>query len=76
MPYLLDPVASFAQDAAVTPISRAFNFKGDYWQFIELPENKHRLSRFGHGMRATASFLPTELIATGTSKQLFKSASG
>jgi hypothetical protein len=69
-PYLLDPVTSFAQDAAITPISRALNFKIDYWEFIELPENKHRLNRSGHAMRATANFLPTEVIIGGTSDRL------
>ena len=40
----------------LTPFNLAFGTKLGFFQWLELPENRHRLVRFGHAMKGTSQW--------------------
>ena len=51
----------------MTPFNVAFRTQAGYFEWLELPENKLRLSDFGRGMTGARAWEVTENIIGGTS---------
>lgn len=47
-----DPKTSHSQEPVDTALQRAFGKKLGLFEWYELPENAHRLRRFGNAMRS------------------------
>ena len=47
---ILDPEFGHVNDPNKTALGKTFNFDGGFWNWLELPENKLRLARFGAAM--------------------------
>ena len=63
---LIDPLTSASYLPNSTPLNRAFANNLDVFTWFELPENLHRLKRFGVAMHATESVHPIGAIKQGS----------
>jgi len=59
---LLDPKTAFSFDPAVTSTMKAVGYEGQYWNWVEQPEQKKRLHRFGEAMKNLDTIFPKEMI--------------
>lgn len=62
---LLDPELGHSYEGNKTPFNKAFNAKEDYWSWVEAPDRKLRLVRFGAGMDGVKNMTPAEGIIEG-----------
>ncbi|KAI0314821.1 S-adenosyl-L-methionine-dependent methyltransferase [Amylostereum chailletii] len=62
---VLDPVSGHSNNLYDLALHRAFNTKDFLFGWLELPENKYRLSRFGYTMDATARMTVSNAIVDG-----------
>ena len=49
-----------------TPFNLAFGTDLRFFQWLELPENRHRLIRFGHAMKGTSQWETKNEVLDGT----------
>ncbi|EJT96872.1 O-methyltransferase [Dacryopinax primogenitus] len=62
---LSDPATSYSEEPEDAALSRAFGKREAFWEWIEEPEQDHRLARFGVAMRAWQNTLPPEAMLHG-----------
>lgn len=67
---LSDPSTAFSGDGKDAALCRAFGTKKPIWEFLDEPEQRDRVHRFGIGMKAAATFQPMELTIQGTNLRL------
>ena len=58
----MDPKTAFSGDAKQCAISKAFNAELSLWEILELPENEHRLKRFGLAMEGSSRIESVESL--------------
>ena len=63
---LLDPELGHAYEANKTAFNKAHNVKEDMWTWLEAPDNRLRLARFGAGMNGVKNMTPPEAILEGS----------
>ena len=59
---LVDPKTAFSGDAKQCAVSKAFNAELSLWEILELPENVHRLKRFGLAMEGSSRIESVESL--------------
>ncbi|KLO19077.1 S-adenosyl-L-methionine-dependent methyltransferase [Schizopora paradoxa] len=62
---MTDPTLAFSGDPKDTGFSKAFNTQKSYWEFMEQPDQKARLYRFGVTMEGLQKLEPPELAVIG-----------
>ncbi|KAK6991803.1 O-methyltransferase [Favolaschia claudopus] len=62
---LLDPATAFSQEPTATPFCRAFSTTAPIFAWLENPENKDRLVRFGVGQAGSTKLESPESILLG-----------
>ncbi|GJE83945.1 O-methyltransferase [Phanerochaete sordida] len=62
---LFDPKIAKSYDPTETAFNLAFNTKLSAWQWLETPENAHRLTRFGLAMRGARQATSPDAILDG-----------
>ncbi|KAH9033352.1 S-adenosyl-L-methionine-dependent methyltransferase [Lactarius pseudohatsudake] len=62
---LLDPELGHATEPTKTALNKAFGFEGDMWSWIERPNNRLRLARFGSAMINVTNMTPEDAILEG-----------
>jgi hypothetical protein len=63
---LLDPEFGHAYEANKAAFNKAHNVKEDLWKWLEAPDNRLRLARFGAGMNGVKNMTPPESILEGS----------
>ncbi len=63
---LLDPEFGHAYEANKTAFNKAHNVKEDMWKWLEAPDNRLRLARFGAAMNGVKNMTPPEAILEGS----------
>src|SRR6267142_7000790 len=69
---LLDPEFGHANEANKSAFSKAFNVEVDLWSWLERPDNRSRLARFGAAMNGLKNmcFRDAILVSVFLDKQL------
>jgi len=62
---LLDPELGHANAANKTAFNKAHGVDEDYWSWLERPDNRLRLARFGAAMNGLGNMTPTDAILEG-----------
>ncbi|TCD71006.1 hypothetical protein EIP91_000504 [Steccherinum ochraceum] len=62
---LLDPKTAHSTEAGATPFNRSFQTDLTFWEWLELPENKHELRLFSMAMRGASKLFPSDAILKG-----------
>ncbi|KAI0293874.1 S-adenosyl-L-methionine-dependent methyltransferase [Multifurca ochricompacta] len=62
---ILDPDYGHATEPGRTALNKACGFKGDLWSWLEGPENRLRLARFGAAMNGVKNMTSAEVILEG-----------
>jgi hypothetical protein len=62
---LLDPELGHANVANKTAFNKAHGVDEDYWSWLERPDNRLRLARFGAAMNGLGNMTPTDAILEG-----------
>ncbi|KAH9993413.1 O-methyltransferase [Russula vinacea] len=62
---LLDPEFAHAYEANKTAFNKAYNVNEDKWSWLERPENKLRIFRFGAAMNGLKNVMPANAILEG-----------
>ncbi|KAH9033355.1 S-adenosyl-L-methionine-dependent methyltransferase [Lactarius pseudohatsudake] len=62
---LLDPEFGHATEPTKTALNKAHGFEGDMWDWIESPNNRLRLARFGDAMINMTNMTPEDAILEG-----------
>jgi hypothetical protein len=65
---LLDPEFAHAYEVNKTAFNKAYNVKEDAWSWIERPENRLHLVRFGAAMNGSKNASPANAILEGLVK--------
>ena len=65
---LLDPDFGHANEANKTAFNKTYNVKEDAWSWIERPENRLHLVRFGAAMNGSKNASPANAILEGSVK--------
>ena len=65
---LLDPDFGHAYEANKTAFNKTYNVKEDAWSWIERPENRLHLVRFGAAMNGSKNASPANAILEGSVK--------
>jgi hypothetical protein len=63
---LLDPEFAHAYEANKTAFNKAYNVNEDKWSWLERPENKLRIFRFGAAMNGLKNVMPANAILEGS----------
>jgi hypothetical protein len=63
---LLDPEIGHASEVNKTAFNKALNFKEDFWIWLESPDNRLRLARFGAAMNGLGNMAPADAILEGS----------
>ena len=63
---LLDPEFGHAYEANKTAFNKAYNVNEDKWSWLERPENKLRIFRFGAAMNGLKNVMPANAILEGS----------
>ena len=63
---LLDPELGHAYESNKTALNRAFNTDVDFWSWIESPNNRLRLARFGAAMNGAKNMTSADTILEGS----------
>ena len=63
---LLDPEFAHAYEPTKATFNKAYNVKEDAWSWIERPENKLHLVRFGAAMNGLTNATPANAILEGS----------
>jgi hypothetical protein len=63
---LLDPEFGRAYEANKTAFNKAYNVKEDVWSWMERPENRLHLVRFGAAMNGLKNASPANAILEGS----------
>lgn len=64
---MIDPATAFSQDPSEAPFNRYFKTKLNYFEWLEEPNNDHRLERFGIAMDGFRAIVPEHLTFRGVS---------
>ena len=62
---LLDPELGHAHATNKTAFNKAHNVDEDYWSWLERPDNRLRLARFGAAMNGLGNMTPKDTILEG-----------
>ncbi|KAF8259331.1 O-methyltransferase [Lactarius quietus] len=62
---LLDPEFGHATEPNKTALNKAFGIEGDMWSWLERPDNRLRLVRFGAAMAGLRSIAPQDALLNG-----------
>jgi hypothetical protein len=62
---LLDPEFGHASEPTKTTLNKALGYKGDFWSWLEGPDNRLRLARFGAAMTGLRNMRPEDAILDG-----------
>ncbi|KAI9463926.1 S-adenosyl-L-methionine-dependent methyltransferase [Russula earlei] len=62
---LLDPELGHAYESNKTAMNKALNVEGDFWSWLEGPDNRLRLARFGAAMNGLKNMTPVDAILQG-----------
>ena len=68
---LLDPELGHAYESNKTAFNKALNVEEDNWSWLERPENRLRLTRFGASMNGLKNSTPAVAILEGSVTQWF-----
>ena len=63
---LLDPELGHASAVNKTAFNKAHNFEGDFWSWLERPDNGLRHARFGAAMNGLGNMAPKDAILEGS----------
>jgi hypothetical protein len=63
---LLDPELGHAHATNKTAFNKAHNVDEDYWSWLERPDNRLRLTRFGAAMNGLGNMAPKDAILEGS----------
>ena len=63
---LLDPELGHANEPNRTALNKALNIEGDFWNFLESPDNRIRLARFGAAMNGLRNMSSADSILEGS----------
>ena len=63
---LLDPELGHAHATNKTAFNKAHNVDEDYWSWLERPDNRLRLARFGAAMNGLGNMTPKDAILEGS----------
>ena len=63
---LLDPELGHANETNKTAFNKALNTEEDFWSWLEGPDNRLRLARFGAAMNGLGNMTPAESILEGS----------
>jgi hypothetical protein len=63
---LLDPELGHAYETNKTPLNKAFNIEGDYWSWLESPDNRLRSIRFGAAIKSMKYMTSPDNILKGS----------
>jgi len=63
---LLDPELGHSNEANKTAFNKALSTKEDFWNWLEGPDNRLRLARFGAAMNGLKNMSPTDAILEGS----------
>jgi hypothetical protein len=66
---LLDPEFGHASEAKKSAFSKAFNVEADLWSWLERPDNRLRLVRFGAAMNGLRNMCFRDAILGGRSSR-------
>ena len=61
----LDPEFGHAGQANKAAFNKAYNVEEDLWNWLERPDNRLRLARFGAAMNGLGNMTPTDAILEG-----------
>lgn len=64
---MTDPHTAFSGDPKDTGFSKAFNTQKSYWEYLEQPDQRPRLYRFGVTMEGLQKLEPPGLAIIGKS---------
>jgi hypothetical protein len=62
---ILDPELGHASAVNKTAFNKAHNVDEDFWTWIERPDQRLRLARFGAGMNGVGNMAPKDAILEG-----------
>jgi hypothetical protein len=62
---LLDPELGHASEVNKTAFNKAHDVDEDYWSWLERPDNRLRLARFGAAMNGLGNMTPKDAILEG-----------
>lgn len=62
---LLDPEFGHATEPTKTALNKAFGIEGDMWSWLEHPDNRLRLARFGAGMAGSRIMTKQDALLGG-----------
>ena len=63
---LLDPEVGHAYESNKTAFNKAYNVEENKWSWLELPDNRLRLTRFGASMNGLKNSIPAIAILEGS----------
>jgi hypothetical protein len=63
---LLDPEIGHASEVNKTAFNKALNVNEDFWIWLESPDNRLRLARFGAAMNGLGNMAPKDAILEGS----------
>ena len=63
---LLDPELGHASEVNKTAFNKALNVDEDFWIWLESPDNRLRLARFGAAMNGLGNMAPKDAILEGS----------
>jgi len=63
---ILDPELGHASEANKTAFNKALNTEEGFWSWLEGPDNRLRLTRFGAAMNGLGNMIPPNAILEGS----------
>ena len=63
---LLDPELGHASETNKTAFNKALNIEEDFWSWLEGPDNRLQLARFGAAMNGLGNMTPPDHILEGS----------